>query len=68
MLPAYCVLDGVKIVIAPLVALEDDMVQRCQWLGINGYIYGEVSNTAATSITVTGTPCSAHKTRDYCDR
>lgn len=39
MLPAFCVPEGVTVVITPLVALENDMVQRCARLGIDGYIW-----------------------------
>lgn len=45
MLAAYCTPDGVTIVIAPLVALEDDMEQRCVRMGIDGQVWraGECS-------------------------
>jgi len=38
-LPAFCIPDGVTIVITPLVALENDMEQRCRRLGIDGYVW-----------------------------
>lgn len=39
MLLAYCTADGVTIVITPLVALENDMEQRCIRMGIDGYVW-----------------------------
>jgi hypothetical protein len=39
MLPAYCVPDGVTIVVTPLVALENDMVRRCTEAEIEGYVW-----------------------------
>lgn len=39
MLPAFCTPDGVTIVVTPLVALENDMEERCGRMGIDGYIW-----------------------------
>lgn len=35
MLPAFCAGDGVTVVVVPLIALRQDMVRRCQSLGIS---------------------------------
>ena len=58
MLPAYCVPDGVTVVITPLVALENDMVQRCGKLGIDAYVWKRDGVQRAASI-VFVTPESA---------
>jgi superfamily II DNA helicase RecQ len=58
MLPAYCVPDGVTVVITPLVALENDMVQWCERLGIDAYIWKRDGVQRAASI-VFVTPESA---------
>ncbi|KAL1844470.1 hypothetical protein VTK73DRAFT_2461 [Phialemonium thermophilum] len=39
MLLAYCTLDGVTVVITPLVSLEDDMAGRCSKMGIDAYVW-----------------------------
>jgi superfamily II DNA helicase RecQ len=39
MLPAYCILDGVIVVVMPLVLLENDMVRRYIKLGIDIYVW-----------------------------
>ena len=58
MLPAYCVPDGVTVVVTPLVVLENDMVQRCGRLGIDAYIWTRDGVQRAASI-VFVTPESA---------
>ncbi|VZI11021.1 unnamed protein product [Fusarium fujikuroi] len=37
-LPAFCTPDGMIIVVTPLVALENDMEERCRKMGIDGYM------------------------------
>lgn len=39
MLLVYCTLDGVIVVVMPLVLLENDMVRRCIKLGIDAYVW-----------------------------
>jgi superfamily II DNA helicase RecQ len=39
MLPAFCTPDGMTIVVTPLVALENDMEERCRKMGIDGYVW-----------------------------
>jgi superfamily II DNA helicase RecQ len=36
---AYYMPDGVMVVVTPLVALENDIVQRCERMGIDAYIW-----------------------------
>lgn len=58
MLPAFCVPDGITIVITPLVALENDMDARCAKMGINAYVWTSRGVQRAASL-VFVTPESA---------
>lgn len=54
MLPAYCSGVGVTVVIVPLVALRDDLLQRCEELQIDVRVWeGERSAQAASIVLVT---------------
>jgi len=54
MLPAYCSPDGVTIVIVPLVALRQDLHERCKRAGIDAHIWqSRGANRAASLVFVT---------------
>lgn len=58
MLPAYCVPDGVTIVIAPLVALKEDLQRRCDDLEIDSIMW-DVRRPRRTASIIMVTPESA---------
>ncbi|KAH6867692.1 RecQ helicase [Thelonectria olida] len=58
MLPAFCVPDGMTIVITPLVALQNDMDARCAKMGIDAYVWTSRGVQRAASL-VFVTPESA---------
>jgi superfamily II DNA helicase RecQ len=50
MLPAYCSPDGFTVVMVPLVALQDDLQQRCKAAGINSIVWSSRDPTRTASI------------------
>jgi superfamily II DNA helicase RecQ len=70
MLPAYCSgIDGVSIVIVPLVALREDMVRRCRESMINVHVWdGSGTNRAASIVLVTPESASSRGFRDFVNR
>jgi RecQ family ATP-dependent DNA helicase len=54
MLPAYCSPDGTTIVIVPLLALQDDLLDRCRKLKITAHIWkSRQGNPVASVVFVT---------------
>jgi hypothetical protein len=51
MLPAFCSPDGISVVIVPLLALQNDLADRCVAAGIDTYVYKSVPRTAALILT-----------------
>ncbi|KAL2104431.1 hypothetical protein VUR80DRAFT_942 [Thermomyces stellatus] len=54
MLPAYCSPEGVTVVVVPLVALRQDLHERCERAGIDSHVWqGRGGNRGASIVFVT---------------
>lgn len=69
MLPAYCSPEGTTIVIVPLVALQDDLQERCRRLQITSHIWkSRQGNPLASIVFVTPESAVTAGFRDFVNR
>jgi len=69
MLPAYCSPEGVTIVVVPLVALRDDLVERCTRHGIGAHVWqSRQGNRAASIVFVTPESAVTKGFREFVNR
>ncbi|TPX16410.1 uncharacterized protein E0L32_012428, partial [Thyridium curvatum] len=69
MLPAFCTPDGVTVVVTPLVALQDDMVDRCRRHGIDAYVWkSRGPQRAAALVFVTPESAAGQGFREFVER
>lgn len=68
LLPAYLAPSGTTVVISPLVALQDDMIRRCDELGIHARLWRDTGSQPATIVFVSPESVGTVKFSEWINR